>query len=118
MANIAPRQHRLSSKDLVMAPNWTDLCDLYSDKPPMLSLPSNDDPKSLLTLLSTRLTNRYLVTRVIPYSGDPDSSTIRYVCDIAKPFVWYRNEGTGSASEERSGDELTTETEGDQNDGR
>ena len=90
--DITPRQHKLSSEDYVMAWNRTDFRRLYLHKPLMLSLPSNDDLKSLLSSLSTRLTNRYLVTRVIRHLGDPDSSTIRYLCDIAKPFVWYRNE--------------------------
>ena len=91
MADITPMQHKLSSEDRMIASNWMGfpLC-LY--KPLVLSLPSNDDLKALLTSLSTRLTNGYLVTRVIQYSDDPDSSIIRYLCDIAKPFVWYRNE--------------------------
>ena len=82
----------------------------------MLSLPSNDDLKSLLTSLSTRLTNRYLVSEVIQYCDDPDSGITRYLCDIAKPFVWHRNEGAGSAPDEQSGDELRAETESGQSD--
>ena len=113
MADITPRQHKPSS---AMAVNRTDLCYLDFYDPLILSLPSNDDLKSLLTSLSTRLANRYLVTRVVQYSGDRDSSIMRYLYDIAKPFVWYRNESAGSASEERSGDKLTGEMEGDQND--
>ena len=35
--------------------------------------------------------------------------TLTYLCDNAKPFAWYRNEGPGSASEERSFEELTAE---------
>ena len=97
-----------------MAWNGTDFCHLDLYKPLMLSLPSDDDLKSLLTLLSTRLTDRYLVTRVIQCSESPNSSIVPYFCDIAKPFVWYRNENAGSASEERSGDELRAETESGQ----
>ena len=113
--DIAPRQHKLSSEDYVIAWKWMTFCRLNLHKPLMLSLPSNDDPKSLSSL-STRFTNRYLVTRAIQYFDDPDSGIIRYLCEIAKPFVWYRNASAGSASEERSGDELTAETEGDQSD--
>ena len=95
MVDITPRQHKLSSEDRVMARDWTDFLPLYIYKPLMVSLPSDDDLKSLLTSLSTRLTDGYLVTRVIQYSGDPDSSIIRYLCDIAKPFVWYQNQSAG-----------------------
>ena len=103
MADITPRQHKPSS--YVTACNLTDFDYFNLYKPLMLSLPSNDDLKLLLTSLSTRLTNRYLVTRAIQYSDDPGSSIVRYLCDIAKPFVWYRSENAGSASEERSGNE-------------
>ena len=109
-ADITPRQHKISSDDFVMArsPMGFDYLNIY--QPLMLSLPSNDDFKSWLPSLSTRLPNRYLVTKVIQYSNDPDSSIIRYLWDIAKPFVWYRNNST--ASEERSDNELRAETEG------
>ena len=104
MADITPRQHKLSSLT-----TWTRTPHIYPNffQLLMLSLPSNDDLKSLLTELSTRLANRYLVIRVVQYSDDPDSSIMRYLYDIAKPFVWYRNESAGSASEEWSDDELT-----------
>ena len=88
-----------------------------SFKPLLLSLPNHDDFKSLLSTLSTRLTDRYLVVRVIQYYADSDLSVMRYFCDIAKPFVWYRNEIIDSASEEESGDELRAGMESDQNDG-
>jgi len=90
MADITPIQHKLSSEDCLTACNLTDygLLNLY--KPLMRSLPSNDDLKSLL--ISLQLTNKYLVKRVIQYSDDPDSTTTTNLCDIAKPFVWYRNE--------------------------
>jgi len=114
MANITPRQHKISPKDHVMAWNLTDGNFLILYKPLMLSLPNNEDLKSMLTLLSTRLTNRYLVRRVLQYSNSRHSSSITYLCDIAKPFVWYRNESAGPASEEWSGDELKAKTEGDQ----
>ena len=100
----------MSLMDCVAARNSTDVNHHILYKPLMLSLPSNDGLKSLLTSLSTRLTNRYLVTRVI--ECDSDSSTLPYLCDIVKPFVWYRNESAGSALEEQSGDELRAETEG------
>ncbi|KIM65460.1 hypothetical protein SCLCIDRAFT_1212178 [Scleroderma citrinum Foug A] len=119
--NITPRQHVISQKggsqrdsDYVNA--WRDrhvgsATKLY--KPFGLSLPSNDDFKSLLTSLSTRLTNRYLVTRVIqclPDPCQPGSSITTPLCSIAKPFLWHLNEGAGSLSEERWGDELRAET--------
>ena len=114
MADITPRQHNLSSKDYVRAwnPTDTDILSLY--KPLMLSL-SNDDLKLLLTSLSTRLTNRYLVTRIIQCPPDPsrsgsDITTPLY--SVAKPFIWHRNESAGSVSE-RSGGELRGETKGD-----
>ena len=72
-------------------------------EPLMLSLPSNNDLKLLLTELSTRLANRYLVTKVVQYSSRFDPSVMKYLYDIAKPFVWYRNESAGSVSEEQSG---------------
>ena len=84
MADITPRQHNPSST----AWNRTSFYKVYLRKPLMLSLPSNDDLKSLLISLSTRLANRYLVTRVVQYSGHRD--IMRYLYDIAKPFVWYR----------------------------
>ena len=91
--DITPRQHKLSSEDYVMAWNRTYLRPLNLYKPVMLSLPSNDDLKSLLTLFSTRLTNRYLVTRIVQCPPDPfqpDSKTTTPVYSVAKPFVWHR----------------------------
>ena len=99
MAGITPRQHKLSSADRVMAWNWTDFCHLDLYKPLLLSLPSNDDLKSLLTSFSTRLTNRYLVTRVIqcpPGPCQPSSNITTPLYSIAKSFVWYLNEGAES----------------------
>ena len=90
--------------------------DLTLHNPLMLSLPINDALKSLLTSLSTRLTHRYFVTRVVQCSESPDSDIVPYFFDIVKPFVWHRNESAGSASEERSGDELRAETESGQSD--
>ena len=92
-----------------LALNQTTLDSLYLYKPLMLSLPGNDDLKLLLTSLSTCLTNRYLVTRIIqcpPDPRQPGSNTTTPLYSIAKPFVWHQNEITGSVSEERSGDEL------------
>ena len=116
MADITPTQDKISSmsiKNYVTAWNLVDdsgYLNLY--KPLMLSLPNNDDLKSLLTSLCTRLTNRYLVTRVIQCGDDP----MTYLCDIAKPFIWHRSESASSASERWSGDEFRVETEGDQSD--
>ncbi|KIM65751.1 hypothetical protein SCLCIDRAFT_1211731 [Scleroderma citrinum Foug A] len=76
----------------------------------------NGDLKSLLISLSTRLANRYLVTRVIQRSDDPDSNTIAYMCDIAKLLIWYRNERAVSVSEEWSSNEFSAETESDRGD--
>ena len=87
-----------------------DFTELY--KPLGLSLPSNDDFKALLVSLSTRLTNRYLVTRVIQCLADPrrPGSGTTHWYNIAKPFVWHRNECAGSVvvREQRG------ETQGDQ----
>ena len=68
-------------------------------KPLGQSLPSDDDDfKSLLVSSSTRLTNKYLVTRVIRCPPDPrrSGSSATYWYNLAKPFVWHRNEGAGS----------------------
>jgi len=90
-------------------------------KPSGLSLPNNHDVKTLLSSQSTRLTNRYIVTRVIqspidhssefssshsisyiqcPIVGlvsglDTNSSSVTTrLCLIAKPFVWHRDDET------------------------
>ena len=110
---ITSRQHEVSQKGQVQldrvwahfaGPVW-DSVKLY--KPLCLSLPTNDVVKTLLTVLSIRLANRYLVTRVIQCPRDPDwaDSSILPLCAFAKPIVWSRSEGAGSVSEERSGDE-------------
>ena len=73
--------------------NSDDFTELY--QPLGLLLPSNDNFKSLLVSLSTRLTNRYLITRVIqcpPNPRQPGSGTTP-LYNIAKPFVWHQNEG-------------------------
>ena len=111
MADITPRQHRISSVNYVLVCKLTNVHYLNLCKPVVLSLPSDDNFKSLLISLSTRLINKYLVTKVAQYFHDFGSSK-RYWCDIVKPFVWYRNERASSASEERLGDGLRTETEG------
>ena len=116
-ADITPRYPKLLSMDYVMALNWTTLDSLYLYKPLMLSLPSNDDLKLLLTSLSTHLTNRYLVTRIIQCPPDPcqpSSNATTPLYSIAKPFVWHQNEITGSVSEEQSGNKLQGEMWGDQ----
>ena len=98
MADITPRRHEISS---MVAFDPTDSRSLHLYKPLILSLPSNDDLKSLLNSFSTRLTNRYLVTRIIQCPLDPlepgsDIATPLY--SVAKPFVWHQNESTGSVS--------------------
>ncbi|KIM69918.1 hypothetical protein SCLCIDRAFT_1207159 [Scleroderma citrinum Foug A] len=103
--------------DRVMACNRTNADCLILCKPMMLSLPCNNDLKSLLTSLSTRLTNKSLVTRIIqcpPGPPQPSSNTTTSLYSVAKPFVWHRNESAGSVSEERSDDELRGEMKGDQ----
>ena len=123
MADITPKQHKISSRDYVAASSRTSLAHLY--KPLMSSLPSNDDLKSLLTSFSTRLTNRYLVTRIIHHHPDPDPDPdldhLEHLLNItspfysvAKPFVWHRNESAGCVLDERSGDKLRGVTKGDQ----
>jgi len=95
--------------DDVSAWHWMGSHHHHLYKPLMLSLPSNDDLKSLLTSLSTQLTNRYLVTRIIQCPPDPDqpsSNITTPLYSVAKPFVWYQNESAGVVSEEQSGDEL------------
>ncbi|KIM53204.1 hypothetical protein SCLCIDRAFT_1223016, partial [Scleroderma citrinum Foug A] len=103
MADISPRQHKISSMDRV---------------------------ESLLTSFSTRLTGRYLVTEIIqcpPDPRQPGSNITTPLYRVAKPFVWHRtsviihfayssysfsginDESTGSASDEQSDDELRSE---------
>ena len=99
-ANITPRQPQISERGgrqresgVVRAyycyPYGFE--DLY--KPLGLSLPSDDDFKSLLASFSTRLTNRYLITGVIQCPPDPreSGSLPRHWYSVAKPFVWHRN---------------------------
>jgi len=117
MADITPRLHKISTMDCVTAWHRTDVNNLDLYKPLMLSLPSHDDLKALLTSLSTRLVNGYLVTRVIQCSLHPfqPRSTITIpLYTVAKPFVWHRDERAGSVSEERPGDELRGVTKGDE----
>jgi len=78
--------------------NWMDSHHLDLYKPLMLSLPSNDNLKSLLTSFSTRLTNRYLVTSVIQCPPDPfrpGSNITTPLYSVAKPFVWFQSESVG-----------------------
>ncbi|KIM68269.1 hypothetical protein SCLCIDRAFT_1209685, partial [Scleroderma citrinum Foug A] len=102
-ANITPRQLKISERggrqresDVVKAYFRGGSTELY--KPLGLSLPSNDYFKSLLVSISTRLTNRYLITMVIQCPPDPrrPGSDTTHWCNIAKPFVWHRNEDAGS----------------------
>ena len=59
---------------------------------------SNDEFKSLLVSFSARLTNRYLVTCVIECPPDPHlgGSSTTFWYNIAKPFVWHRNQDADS----------------------
>ncbi|KIM67995.1 hypothetical protein SCLCIDRAFT_997108 [Scleroderma citrinum Foug A] len=104
-ANVTPKHHRISERGghqresgVVRAYHHADgFTTLY--RPLGLSLPSHDDFNSLLVSLSTRLTNRYLVTRVIQCLSDPrrpGSGIKTRWYNTAKPFVWHRNEGAGS----------------------
>ena len=78
-------------------------------KPLGLSLPSDDNFNSSLVSLSTRLTNRYLVTRVIECPPDPRlyGSSTAYWYNIAKPFVWHRNEDPDSGGGSSDGEVIT-----------
>jgi len=117
---ITPRQHEVSEKGVYQGYgdrfsvflNVHGFIPLY--KPLCLSLPINDDVKTLLTFLSSRSTNVYLVTRVIQCPPDPrwpsSSRSTTPFCAFVKPFIWNQNAGADSMSEERSGDE----TMGDQ----
>jgi len=116
---IAPRQHGVSEKGgyhgdsncFLVLSNVHGFIPLY--KPLCLSLPINDDVKTLLTSLSTRSANRYLVTRVIqcppvPHWPGSSRSTTSF-CTFVKPFIWSRNEGADSVSEEWSDDETMSD---------
>ncbi|KIM57271.1 hypothetical protein SCLCIDRAFT_1219603 [Scleroderma citrinum Foug A] len=102
--NITSTQHKISEMGkhqreggVVRAYNYCPVIFTELYKPLGLSLPSNDDLKSLLASFSTRLTNRYLITRVIQCTHNPrrpGPGTTR-LYNIAKPFVWHRNEGAG-----------------------
>ncbi|KAL4063526.1 hypothetical protein V8B97DRAFT_1876766 [Scleroderma yunnanense] len=78
-------------------------------KPLGLSLPSNYDVNSLLASLSTRLTNKYLVTMVIQcanMSSAPPPDPPTPLCTFSIPFVWRLFAGgTVSRRVERSDDE-------------
>ncbi|KIM51524.1 hypothetical protein SCLCIDRAFT_1224464 [Scleroderma citrinum Foug A] len=116
-ANITPRQHNMSErcwywnnddsvKRLFCGNGFNKLYKLLGQ-----SLPSNDDLNSLLASLSTRCTNKYLITTVVqcpPDPRQPDSGTTHWY-KIVKPFVWHRNEGAGSVVGGGRG-----ETQGDQ----
>ncbi|KAL4078706.1 heterokaryon incompatibility protein-domain-containing protein [Scleroderma yunnanense] len=107
---IIPKEHERRGKDgYVSDSNYVKSrgtlanTDVTLDKPLCLSLPSNHDFNSLLTSLSARLTNRYLVTRVIQcathlivgLASITDPTTLLYT--IAKPLVWHQDESTHSA---------------------
>ena len=95
MADI--RKHKLSLESWVDS-NWVNISGLSLLNSLILPLPSDDNFKSLLTSLSTQLTNRCLVTRIIqhlPDPGQPSSNITTTLYSIAKPFVWHRNEIAG-----------------------
>ncbi|KAL4069912.1 heterokaryon incompatibility protein-domain-containing protein [Scleroderma yunnanense] len=138
---ITPRQHTVTQQfgyntdsdnvtviDSEPFGDWATLC-----KPLGLSLPSNHDFNSLLTSLGNRLTDRYLVIRVIQCanaSSNERPASLRLwggpfrrssivdpttpLCIIRKPFVWH-HDGADSASVERSGNGFRAEMEHGQN---
>ncbi|KAL4072768.1 heterokaryon incompatibility protein-domain-containing protein [Scleroderma yunnanense] len=123
---ITPRQHKVDDKDGHNAhSNYVKACTFenYNEvsvtlyEPLGLSLPSNYDFNSSLASLSNRLTNKYLVVRVIQcatvsYSeswagksredltGSFTSDPTIPLCIIAKPFVWHQDESADDASME------------------
>ena len=101
--NITPSQHSVSGHQYCVF-----FLKLY--EPLCLSLPMNDDVKTLLASLSTWLTNGYLVTRVIQCPTDPcwpgSSTSTTPFCTFVKPFIWRQNAGTDSVLEEQSGGEI------------
>ncbi|KAL4070215.1 hypothetical protein V8B97DRAFT_1871798 [Scleroderma yunnanense] len=131
--NITARRHKIENEhgyntdnDYVKA-HRSDLLGVSVSlhKPLGLSLPNDLGFNSSLVSLSNRLTNKYLITRVVQCVPVPSSewsshdaspyrcesmytqlfhtlvtglySTTPF-CKIAKPFVWHRDEGAGSAS--------------------
>ena len=116
--DIVPRQHEVSAHcyqrvgDRILAPlNAHTSLELY--KPLCLSLPINDDVKTLFTSLSTWSTNQYLVTRVIQCPPDPrwpgSSTSTTSFCTFVKPFIWRRNVGADSVSEEGPDDKTMSD---------
>ena len=95
-ANIAPRQETISEiggRQKVNDSGRTLDDFVTSSKPLGLSFPNNDDFKSLLVSFSTRLTNKYLVTRVIQCRYELLVGHTTHLYNIAKPFVWHQDEG-------------------------
>ena len=82
-ANISPKQHRIDDQQGYNRDNGPVTAGRQAgsieqllrgttvtlNKPTGLSLPTNDHVNSILVFLSARLTNRYLVTRVIQCDG-------------------------------------------------
>ncbi|KIM59681.1 hypothetical protein SCLCIDRAFT_1217613 [Scleroderma citrinum Foug A] len=110
---IAPKWHEVSRKRGYPQDSdgvWAGL-DVHNFlaayKPLCLSLPSNDDVKTLLASLSTPSTNKYFVTRVIQCFPNPGWPSLSFtlLCTFAKPFISSRNEGTDFVLEEWSGDQ-------------
>ncbi|KAL4070167.1 heterokaryon incompatibility protein-domain-containing protein [Scleroderma yunnanense] len=122
-SDIIPRQHRIDRKDGYNTDN--DCVEAHRTKllgvsvtlhkPLGLSLPRNHNVNGLLASLSTQLTNRYLVTRIIKCAAVPSSESPRQsrrranqyrsskfdpttpLCIFAKPLVWHRDEGASFA---------------------
>ncbi|KAL4069937.1 heterokaryon incompatibility protein-domain-containing protein [Scleroderma yunnanense] len=129
-ADLTPRQYKILAKDEHEMTDWVlvhhglnlSASDkfFYLYKPVGLSLPRHHHLNSLLADLSTRLTNKYLITRVVQDVSpraptcfiscvhcliiglvmDTNRPMIRTpLCTIEQPFVWHRDGGPGSASD-------------------
>jgi len=90
--DITPRQPKISISQRRQQDKSRCVFPHKLYKPLGLSLPSTDEFKSLLVSFSARLTNRYLVTCVVESTLWAGSSTTTYEYNIAKPFVWHRNQ--------------------------
>ncbi|KAL4075403.1 heterokaryon incompatibility protein-domain-containing protein [Scleroderma yunnanense] len=87
---ITPRHHKIgynTDGDHVNAYSSPPDVSVTLRKPLGLSLPSHQNFNSLLASLSTRLTNRYLVIRVIQCATSTFDPTTP-LCTFARPLVW------------------------------
>ena len=114
MADTTTVQHKLSLMDCLIDSSPVNLSYINLGNSWKLSLAWKDDLKLLLSSLSTRLTDRHLVTSIIQCPPDPGSNITTPLYSVTKPFVWHRNESAGSGSNELSGNELRGEVKGDQ----